>query len=206
MVLSHIAGQWITRLSVSCLSSFPLFPSVNLIRRRFQQFRDLRLRHVFLGHERDAGVDPLLDFLPLEMINHGHHTEITHLHRVLHDEALNIAVAAGGVLLAQNAAHALVAGTVFRENGFSLAGATVTLIAKNTGNDTGNDTGKAAAKRKPLRAISDARGEFTFRVSPVPGTYMVKATMKGFQAVEAETSVGGEERVDVTLILTPESK
>jgi hypothetical protein len=116
--------------------------------------------------------------------------------------ALIVAMAAGGVLVAQNAVHALVAGTVFRENGFSLAGATVTLIAKNTGNDTGKD----AAKRKPLKSISDARGEFAFHVSPAPGTYVVKATMKGFQPVEKEASVGGEERVDVTLILTPESK
>src|SRR6266446_2300536 len=56
-------------------------------------------------------------------------------------------IATGGVLVAQNgaqdAAHAVVAGTVFRENGLSLAGATVTLMAK--------DTGDNAAKRKPLR-------------------------------------------------------
>ncbi len=116
--------------------------------------------------------------------------------------ALMSAMAAGGVLVAQNTAHALVAGTVFRENGFSLAGATVTLIAKNTGTDTGKD----AARRKTLKSLSDARGEFTFRVSPAPGTYLVKATMKGFQPAEKEATVGGEERVDVTLILTPESK
>ena len=111
---------------------------------------------------------------------------------------LVIALAAGGVLTGQNAAHAVVAGTVFRENGFSLSGATVTLIAK--------DTVKGAAKRKPLRSASDARGEFAFQVPPAAGTYVVKAAMKGFQPAEKEASVGGEERVDVTLILAPESK
>ncbi len=112
--------------------------------------------------------------------------------------ALIVAMAAGGVLVAQNAPHALVAGTVFRENGFSLAGAMVTLIAKGAGKD--------ATKRKPLKSMSDARGEFTFRVSPAPGTYLVKATMKGFKPAEKEASLGGEERVDVTLISTPDAK
>jgi len=112
--------------------------------------------------------------------------------------ALIATMAAGGVLAAQDSAHALVAGTVFRESGFSLPGATVTLIAKDS-------TGKDAAKRKPLKAMSDARGEFTFRVPPEPRKYMIKATMKGFQPAETEASVSGEERVDVTLILGAES-
>jgi hypothetical protein len=107
---------------------------------------------------------------------------------------LTAVMVAGGVLAAQNEAYAVVAGTVFRENGLSLAGATVTLVAKD------------AAKRKPVKSMSDARGEFAFRVSPAPGTYVVRATIKGFQPAEKEASVGGEERVDVTLILTPESK
>ena len=120
-----------------------------------------------------------------------------------------IGVVAGSALAAQNAAHAIVAGTVFRDNGFSLAGATVTLTVKDTGKDTatGKDTGKdTARKNKPVKSMSDARGEFSFRVSPAPASYVVKATMKGFQPAEKEASVSGEERADVTLILTPESK
>jgi hypothetical protein len=89
--------------------------------------------------------------------------------------------------------HAVVAGTVFKESGFSLEGATVTLVPKG------------AAKPKPLRTTSDARGEFAFRVRPGPGTYVVKASMKGFQPAEKEASVAGEERVEVTLILSAES-
>jgi len=48
-------------------------------------------------------------------------------------------------------ARAVVAGVVFRENGFSLPGATVTLAMKE------------APKGKKLQAVSDARGEFAFR-------------------------------------------
>lgn len=91
-------------------------------------------------------------------------------------------------------AHAVVAGAVFRENGFSLPGATVTLAMKE------------APKGKKLQAVSDARGEFAFRVAPGAATYVVKASLKGFQAAEKEAAIGGEERVEVTLVLLAESK
>jgi len=91
-------------------------------------------------------------------------------------------------------AHAVVAGAVFRENGFSLPGATVTLAMKD------------APKGKKLQAVSDARGEFAFRVAPGAATYVVKASMKGFQAAEKEAAIGGEERAEVTLVLPAESK
>jgi hypothetical protein len=92
------------------------------------------------------------------------------------------------------APHAVVAGAVFRESGFSLPGATVTLTIKD------------APKGKKLQAVSDARGEFAFRVLPGAATYVVRASMKGFQAAEKEAAIGGEERVEVTLVLQPESK
>jgi hypothetical protein len=93
-----------------------------------------------------------------------------------------------------DAPHAVVAGTVFRENGFSLAGVTVTLAVKD------------APKVKKLQSVSDSKGEFAFRVAPGAGNYVVKATMKGFQPAEKEASVAGEERVEVTLVLPSESK
>jgi hypothetical protein len=40
----------------------------------------------------------------------------------------------------------------------------------------------------------------------VAGTYVVRASMKGFQPAEKEVSVTGEERVEVTLVLSSESK
>lgn len=57
-----------------------------------------------------------------------------------------------------DAPHAVVAGAVFRENGFSLPGATVTLAMKD------------APKGKKLQSVSDARGEFAFRVAPEAAT------------------------------------
>jgi hypothetical protein len=98
-----------------------------------------------------------------------------------------------------DAPHAVVAGTVFRENGFSLPGAAVTLAAKDA-------SGVPKKKIKKLESVSDGRGEFAFRVPPGAGTYVVRASLKGFQSVEKEASVSGEERVEVTLVLPSESK
>jgi len=91
-------------------------------------------------------------------------------------------------------AYAVIAGTVFREDGFSLPGAVVTVLPKD------------APGRKKLEAVSDARGEFAFRVPAGSAAYVVKAAHKGFQPAEKEASVSGEGRVDVTLILSAESK
>ena len=90
--------------------------------------------------------------------------------------------------------YAVVAGTVFREDGFSLPGASVTLLPKDV------------PKGKKLEAVSDARGEFAFRVPAGAATYLVKAARKGFKPAEKEASVSGEGRVDVTLLLSAESK
>ena len=90
--------------------------------------------------------------------------------------------------------HAVVAGTVFRGTGLSLPGATVTLALRD------------APKAKKLQSVSDGRGEFAFRVRPVEATYIVRASLKGFEAAEKEVSVSGEERVEVTLTMEPASK
>jgi hypothetical protein len=90
--------------------------------------------------------------------------------------------------------YAVVAGTVFRDSGFSLPGATVTLAPKDD------------PKAKKLQAISDARGEFAFRVPAAPATYVVRASLKGFHFEEKEAAVGDEGRVEVNFQLMPESK
>jgi hypothetical protein len=59
---------------------------------------------------------------------------------------------------------------------------------------------------KKLQSVSDSRGEFAFRVPPGAAAYVVRASLKGFQSVEKEASVSGEERVEVTLVLPAESK
>jgi hypothetical protein len=90
-------------------------------------------------------------------------------------------------------AYAVVAGTVFRDSGLSLPGVTVTLVPKDS------------PKAKKQQAVSDARGEFAFRVPIAPAAYVLKASLKGFHQGEKEAAVGGEGRVDVTFLLAPES-
>lgn len=96
----------------------------------------------------------------------------------------------GNALVAQKGTHVVVAGSVFRESGFSLPGATVTLMAK--------DMPKGKSLKSTLKATTDARGEFAFRVAPAAAYYVITASMKGFKTARAEASVAGEERVDVT--------
>lgn len=92
--------------------------------------------------------------------------------------------------------YALVAGTVFRDPGFALAGAQVTIVPKPA--DGSN------IKLKLNTAVSNARGEFAFRVPPLAMHYSVHAEAKGFKGAEKLAEVHGEERVDVTFILQPE--
>lgn len=111
--------------------------------------------------------------------------------------ALIALFAAASLALAQKGSHAVIAGSVFRENGFSLPGATVTLAPK--------DAAKGG-KGKILKSVTDTRGEFAFRVPATVGHYVITAAMKGFRPAETDAAVAGEERVDVTLILPAESK
>jgi hypothetical protein len=60
--------------------------------------------------------------------------------------------------------------------------------------------------KKLLQATTTPRGEFSFRVPPTPATYVVKASLKGFKPDEKEATISGEDRLDVTLTLVPESK
>jgi hypothetical protein len=91
--------------------------------------------------------------------------------------------------------HAVVAGTVFRDPGFAQGGATVTLTRK--------DDPKA---KKLQEIVTSPRGEFTFRVPPGPAVYVVLATLKGFRPARQEVEISGEEQVNETLLLIPESK
>jgi hypothetical protein len=95
--------------------------------------------------------------------------------------------------------YALVAGTVFQESGYALANADVTLIP-----DPQPDS--AAVKTKKIQAVSDSRGEFVFRVPPASMRYIVRVAAKGFQSAEKPVAVQGEERVEVTFQLPPESR
>lgn len=83
-------------------------------------------------------------------------------------------------------------GTVFRDSGFALGGAEVTLTPLGKG--------------RKQQAVSDARGEFAFRVPRGAAKYAVHVKMKGFSAESKEVALSGEDRIDVTFSLRGESK
>ena len=93
-----------------------------------------------------------------------------------------------------NGGYAVVAGTVFNDRGFVIRGATVSLTPQGT------------SKLKKQQAVTDARGEFAFRLSSVQANWVVRVSIKGFMAAEKTVEVTGEERKDVTLELAAESK
>ncbi len=107
---------------------------------------------------------------------------------------LCVTAASAGDKKQKQEVFALIAGSVFREPGFAVPEAKVTLTLKD------------APKGKKLETSTSPRGEFTFRVPPTQATYILRAAVKGFQPQEKEAVISGEDRVDVTFLLTPESK
>jgi hypothetical protein len=95
----------------------------------------------------------------------------------------------------EQAPYALVAGTVFRDPGLALPGAKVVLTLR------GDPKAKKLAEEE-----TNYRGEFVFRVPQSEATYVVKASMKGYHPEEKEATISGPERIDVNLVLSPESK
>jgi hypothetical protein len=95
--------------------------------------------------------------------------------------------------------YGLVGGTVFREPGFALAGAEVTMVAAP-------ESGPAPAGSKKQAATTGARGEFAFRVPVQAMRYALHAAAKGYQPQDKQVSIEGEQRVEVTFLLAPESK
>lgn len=93
--------------------------------------------------------------------------------------------------------YSVVAGTVFREPGLALPEADVTLAMAGD---------EASKKIKKLSFSTNTRGEFAFRLPAVKGSYVVTASAKGFRKQQKTVEVQPEERVDVTFMLSPESK
>ena len=111
---------------------------------------------------------------------------------------------AGGLWLPANArgqekkAASVIAGTVFREPGFALPGAVVTLEELEPA---------AKGKRsKPQKVSSDAHGEFAFRLPPSETKFKLTAVAKGFTTQTKETAAVPGVRVDVFFELKPESR
>ena len=82
---------------------------------------------------------------------------------------------------------------MFQDVGSLLRGAQVTLRP-----DPENGP---PPKGRPLRAVTDQRGEFAFRVPAGPMRYNVSVKAPGFRAQEKIVSVSGDERVDVFIRL-----
>lgn len=95
--------------------------------------------------------------------------------------------------------YVLLYGTVFRETGFALPNAAVIVLP-----DTSWDA--SAAKVKKLDGVSNGRGEFAFHLPAVNMHYIVKVSAKGYRSAEKPVTVQGEDRIDVTFQLDPESK
>jgi hypothetical protein len=95
--------------------------------------------------------------------------------------------------------YSLVAGSVFNAAGYAIPDADVVLMP-----DPQPDS--APLKIKKLQTVCDSRGEFTFRVPPSAMHYILSAGAKGYRAAQKPVVVQGEERVDVTFQLEPESK
>jgi hypothetical protein len=95
--------------------------------------------------------------------------------------------------------YAIVGGSVFDDRGYALADANVTLAAEA-------QPGISAGKAKPLESVSDARGEFVFRVPPGPTQYTVTVAAKGYRSQRKSVSVQDQERVEVTFQMERESK
>jgi Carboxypeptidase regulatory-like domain len=107
--------------------------------------------------------------------------------------------AAGGSKKKAPEPYGLVGGTVFRDPGFALPGAEVTLSPDPA-------PGQAAPIIKKLTANSDSRGEFVFRVPTAAMRYTVRVSLKGYSPRQKTVSIEGEQRVDATFTLQPESK
>lgn len=95
------------------------------------------------------------------------------------------------------AEQAVIAGTVFRDPGFALPRAEVTVAPV--------PSATPSKKQKPRKALTDGRGEFAFSVPAEKGAYIVTASAEGLepQRKTVELAGGPGERVDVYFTLKP---
>ncbi|MBZ5552278.1 MAG: carboxypeptidase-like regulatory domain-containing protein [Acidobacteriia bacterium] len=86
------------------------------------------------------------------------------------------------------AEYALIKGSVFREDGFSLRGAHVSC----------RRTSDAKAKWETL---SGDGGEFAFRVPAGKMQYIITAELSGFQSASKTVDIAQDERQDISIVL-----
>jgi len=86
----------------------------------------------------------------------------------------------------------VIAGSVFRNTGLALPGASVTVKGLEKG------------KKKQWKTTANNRGEFLVRVPPGPAEYNVNVTAGGYRAYDKVVTFGADERIDLSVILEPE--
>lgn len=96
-------------------------------------------------------------------------------------------------------AYAVVEGTVFHDPGLALPDARVVLQLRDQ------------PKSKKQETVTNYRGEFSFHVPATAAVYLVTATLKGFRPDHKDAEIAGgaasgQERVEINLVLSPESK
>jgi hypothetical protein len=109
--------------------------------------------------------------------------------------ALGVVLLAAGDKKKPADADSVIAGSVFRDPGYALPDATVTLVVRDD-----------PKHKKIAQQETTFRGEFVFHVPAAPAVYVVKASAKGFRPQEKEASVTGPDRVDLTFTLEPETR
>ena len=93
--------------------------------------------------------------------------------------------------------YAVIAGTAFRPPGFALPGAKVRIAPESSSS--------GGVKLKAADVVTDARGEFSFRVPVVPMKWTVHVQANGYQAQVKTVSIEAEQRVDLSFQLEPAS-
>ncbi len=106
--------------------------------------------------------------------------------------------AAAGDQKARLPEPSIIAGTVFRDPGFALADAEVTLTVKAPP--------EGAKVPKIQKTTSNFRGEYSFRVPAAKAAYVISVKAAGLMPEEKPAVLGGEpERLEIYLTLKPEA-
>ncbi len=90
--------------------------------------------------------------------------------------------------------YGVIAGSVFRETGFSFAGVEVVVVWEVDGK-----------KKKEWKGRSDARGEFAFRVPAGVGRYTVRVKADGHAPEERSLEIGLDERRELSIRMQTET-
>ena len=88
---------------------------------------------------------------------------------------------------------AVIAGSVFQENGFSLRGARVVIV-------------NAARPKEKKETTTDVQGEFAVRIPAAQATYTVEVSADGFAPGRKSVVISADERVDLSFRLAPAAR